>query len=1238
MKMKLKHILYFILFSFSHTSFSQCAGSEPILFLGNDTTVCQMNPRVLTAPAGYTYYNWSTGASSQSITVTTPGTYSVEVVVISGTNKVVNGGFELGNTSFTSGYILGSGNPGYGPLTNEGTYQVTTNPSLVHSLFTSYPFDHSVPGTKMFVANGSFVPGTVIWSQTVAVTPGQDYALSAWFMNVLTTVNVANLQFYINGVPLGNVFSTNVTGNIWEQFYAVWNSGTSTSAVLSVVNQNVNNVGGGNDFAMDDIFFAPICKKTDAITISLASAPTQTIATVGSSSCTATPNGSITITSPTAVSYSFDNGLTWQASNVKLNLAPGIYSVLSKNSAGCTVSSSVTVTAVTSLLAQTIAFTSPTNCIAPWDGSITITSALGTSFSFDGGTTWQASNTMTGLAAVVYTVKSKDAVGCEVSSTVTIPAAISALTQTTTFVAPTSCAGPADGSITITSALGVSFSFDGGTTWQASNTLTNLSAGVYNVISKDAGGCTVPESTVSLTSANSTLTQTTAVVHPSGCSSTPDGSITITSALGVSFSFDNGTTWQVSNTISGVPAGVYVVMAKDAVGCTAPASTLTLISTTSALTQTATFVNPSACTATPNGAITITSALGVSFSFDNGATWQLSNTMTGLIEGDYIVKSKDAGGCIVSSLVSLVLIPNTVSQTVISVSPTNCIGISNGSITITSSGGNEFSFDGGATWQTSNVLNNAAAGNYTVMSKDLVGCIASTDYNLNSLVALPTIATSIVNPVLCAGAANGEITINSATAVLYSFDNGLNWQATNTQNGFAIGTYVVMVQDVLGCENTETVVFVGTPVVMTLNVSPDVSICQNGTTTLTAFATGGTSFIYHWDDFASTAASQNVVANSASAYYVVHAENQDGCLSDKDSVLVTVFSPITAIVSAPVVLCSGASFNLAATNVVGGQAPYTYLWTIGAAIAGTLSTISVIATTDVVYTVTIKDACESTPVILTTSVSIVPFTVPAFQIDNISMCEPGVFNLLNTMDPSLVMSSLWEISSGARFTDQNSISLSDVQFGSYDVNLIVTNTSGCVASYELINAFEVFANPVANFNVSASTITSLDPTVHFTNWSSGAVSYTWNIESGSPSASMNEHVTSQFPIGVESSYTVELIAESANQCVDTMTKVITVVPEPLMFVPNSFTPGNADKVNQTWKPIFSGFDLERGYEVMVFNRWGEILWNTKDVNASWDGIYKGERVSCGAYSYAIVTKDTVTDKKFYFNGHVNVLK
>jgi gliding motility-associated-like protein len=1542
MKMILKHLLIFILLTQSFTFFSQCTGSEPILFLGNDTTVCQMNPRVLTAPAGYTYYNWSTGATSQSITVTTPGTYSVEVVLISTVNKVVNGNFESGNTGFTSGYILGSGNPGYGPLTNEGTYAVTTNPSLVHSLFTSYPFDHSVPGTKMFVANGAYVPGTVVWSQTVAVTPGQDYALSAWFMNVLTTVNVANLQFYINGVAIGNVFSTNTTGNIWEQFYNVWNSGGSSSAVLSIVNQNITG-GGGNDFAMDDIFFSPICKKNDSITITLSPAPTQTFALVQPTPCSGIPNGSITVTSATAVSYSFDNGATWQASNVKTGLAAGNYTVLSKNSAGCTVSGVVNLTLTPSALAQTTAFVSPTSCVGPWNGSITITSALGTSFSFDGGTTWQASNTMTGLAAGAYTVMSKDAGGCTVSSTVTLATPISALSQTTSTVSPTSCTGPSNGSITITSALGVSFSFDGGTTWQVSNTLTAMAVGVYTVMSKDAGGCTV-SSTVTLTSATSTLAQTTAFVNPSACSVTPDGSITITSVLGVSFSFDGGTTWQVSNVKTGLAAGNFTVMSKDANGCTV-SSTLTLVATPSTLTQTTSsidptncigsgngsititclsgvsysfdggttwqasnvgsllsagsyvvmskdaggctasstvvltstasmitqttavvvptnctgvsngsititsalgisfsfdggttwqgsnvlnsvstgnytvmskdvngcttssivavvatpavltqtitsvsptncfgvsngsitittpnatqysfdggttwgasnvlnnaaiasyvlmsqdaggcssssnfslvtgvvlpsittstvpptsctgpangsitinsptstlfsfdngttwqasntkgtlaagsyivmaktalgcinasivalttsaslitqttsFVNPTNCSGTPNGSITVTSALGTSFSFDGGTTWQASNVMNNMAAGNYVVMSKDINGCTASSFVTLVDSPNTVTQTITSVSPTNCTGVSNGSITITSVGGDQFSFDGGTTWQTTNVLPNAPVGVYTLMSQDAVGCSATSTLNLTDVLIVPALVTNTVTPTLCAGLADGEISVVSATATQYSFDNGATWQTSNVQTGLVAGTYTVMVQDALGCMNSLPVNLIGNNVVMTLNVSQDITICQNGTATLNALATGGTSFVYHWVDFSSTSASQTVVGNVPTAYYVVQAENQDGCLSPKDSILVTVLNPISATITAPQTVCPNQIVNLAVTNVLGGLAPYTYQWTNGVSLLGTSASINTSTLNTATYSVVVKDACESAVLPLSTVVTTIPFVIPDFQIDNVAMCEPGIFNLVNTMDPSQVASSIWEISNGDRFVNQNQITLNDIKAGVYDVMLTVTNTVGCVDSLSLQNAFKVNPNPIANFNYSPSIITSLDPTVHLTNWSTNGDSYVWNIESGSPSVSTNTNVTSQFPLDVEGSYTVQLIVESIDHCFDSIEKIITVIPQQLMYVPNSFTP-NGDQFNPIWKPVVSGFDLKRGYEVIVFNRWGEVVWKSNDIHAGWDGFYKGEMVPNGVYSWAIVTKDTVTDKKFYFNGHVSVLK
>ena len=70
----------------------------------------------------------------------------------------------------------------------------------------------------------------------------------------------------------------------------------------------------------------------------------------------------------------------------------------------------------------------------------------------------------------------------------------------------------------------------------------------------------------------------------------------------------------------------------------------------------------------------------------------------------------------------------------------------------------------------------------------------------------------------------------------------------------------------------------------------------------------------------------------------------------------------------------------------------------------------------------------------------------------------------------------------------------------------------------------------------------------------------------------------------------------------------------------------------------SGYDLLRSFELIVFNRWGEIVWKTNEVTAEWDGTYKGVLVSDGVYTWNLVTKDVVSDSKTYFKGSVNVLR
>lgn len=239
---------------------AQCS-QYPTLELGNDTVLCPGTTYSLQVAAGYDSYNWSTGSTLTGITISAPGTYSLSVLN-TGPTLVINGDFENGDTGFTSSYVHGTGGA-FGELTDPGTYAVSTSPSNVHNNF-SVCSDHTTTGPgNMLIANGAGTPNVSVWCQTITVTPGTDYLFSAWIGNALNDPNVSNLQFFVNNVQIGNVFSTSPNACNWTQFSNVWNSGASTTADLCIRNQNTS--GGGNDFVLDDIAFQPVCTQTDSI-------------------------------------------------------------------------------------------------------------------------------------------------------------------------------------------------------------------------------------------------------------------------------------------------------------------------------------------------------------------------------------------------------------------------------------------------------------------------------------------------------------------------------------------------------------------------------------------------------------------------------------------------------------------------------------------------------------------------------------------------------------------------------------------------------------------------------------------------------------------------------------------------------------------------------------------------------------------------------------------------------------
>ncbi|MBK9017549.1 MAG: hypothetical protein IPM82_27825 [Saprospiraceae bacterium] len=201
-----------------------------------------------------------------SVTVTGPATYtlSAQAVDPSASNLVTNPGFEAGNTGFTSQYTY---NPT--PIT-PGTYVLTTSPALVLASFP--PCDDHTYGNGtgyMMLINGNASTGAQVWCQTINVAQNTWYVMSGWVM--ASPITPPTMQFSVNGVAVGDPYPVGTGTCNWQQFSASWYSGSATSAQLCVLDQITGGNGFfGDDYALDDIFFAAACTVTDEVNVDVA--------------------------------------------------------------------------------------------------------------------------------------------------------------------------------------------------------------------------------------------------------------------------------------------------------------------------------------------------------------------------------------------------------------------------------------------------------------------------------------------------------------------------------------------------------------------------------------------------------------------------------------------------------------------------------------------------------------------------------------------------------------------------------------------------------------------------------------------------------------------------------------------------------------------------------------------------------------------------------------------------------
>lgn len=492
----------------------------------------------------------------------------------------------------------------------------------------------------------------------------------------------------------------------------------------------------------------------------------------------------------------------------------------------------------------------------------------------------------------------------------------------------------------------------------------------------------------------------------------------------------------------------------------------------------------------------------------------------------------------------------------------------------------------------------------------------------------------------CIGFADGEIHITSPQAVEYSFDGGTTYQLDSFNITMPAGTHTVCARSALGCEECIDIDVIDPPAVL-ISVSNDTIVCENGTANLLASGSGGAGapFTYTWGHSPATGDASDVNPTIPSVYTVFVAD-ANGCVSATENINVDLYPPLSGNISPNDTICPGYPTDIWANCSGGIGQPYTFTWSTTDTQTGPDNhQFSVNPPQTTTYTVTVNDGCETTPWTTTTEVFVAPLPVPDYEVLDPEQCEPAVFHIVNRTDPALSEFVYWWVEPSMQFLNQDTIVTDTLMAGYYDLQMIVTTDQGCIDSLTFIDALHVKGQPKADLKHAPNPVLMFNTNVLFTNYSVGATSYQWYFEEGTPSSStLPNNVSVMFPDGQTGTYDVTLIATSELGCIDTMIYELIVFPEVLIYAPNTFTP-DGDEFNQTWRVFMEGIDLQ-DFNLTIYNRWGQLVWETNDISVGWDGTYgqNGRPVQDGAYTWFIRAADALNDSKYEYNGHVNIIR
>lgn len=286
----------------------------------------------------------------------------------------------------------------------------------------------------------------------------------------------------------------------------------------------------------------------------------------------------------------------------------------------------------------------------------------------------------------------------------------------------------------------------------------------------------------------------------------------------------------------------------------------------------------------------------------------------------------------------------------------------------------------------------------------------------------------------------------------------------------------------------------------------------------------------------------------------------------------------------------------------------------------------------VMYNTTAAGLCPDSSTMM---IEIHPMPDASFTADNTLGCDPQTITFTETF-PLMSSTCSWQFGNGDISSNCGPV-YTTYPAGLFDVSLTITSEAGCVSTVTYAEYIDITAVPNANFLANPSTTTVELTEIQFSNYSTDAGTYYWTFGEDSQS-SAEENPTYIYP-EVPQVYDVTLTATSDDGlCSNSTTSQIIINDVLTFFIPNTFTP-NGDSYNNTFQPVFtSGFDASN-FHLYIFNRWGEIMFESYDPTAGWDGTYpNGDLVPDGVYIWQVDFSSDASDERFLHRGHVTVLK